>query len=53
MKTNNIERETLITNLAKIDKMIALSKTDKTISVKDLRIERKNCVLAQKKLNKK
>ena len=42
----------LLESLRKIDEMIRLSKTDSTIDVKDLRLERRNCAIAIKKLKK-
>ena len=37
-------------SLVKIDDLLFKAKTDKSIDIKDLRIERKNCVIALKKL---
>lgn len=47
-----IKINSLLESLRKIDVMIRLSKTDKTIDVEDLRKERRNCANALKKLKK-
>ena len=37
-------------SLKRINELIALGKTDKTIALKDLRIEKRHCEIALKKL---
>lgn len=44
--------ESLRESLKKIDELIALSKTDKSIDKKDLLLERRNCCYSIKMLKK-
>lgn len=48
----NNKKFSIIETIRKIDEMILLSKTDKTIDVEDLRKERRNCTISLKNVEK-